>query len=82
MTFEDAQDIAYRFALAAYFRKLKRLVGEAGIVQLADTRSQHTVLMAINDKTFSIKVTIECGKAFDAPGLDDLIATVNKNTRL
>lgn len=74
MTFEDAQDIAYRFALAAYLRKLKRLVGESGLLKLANTRSQHTALMAMDDKAFTIKVAIECGPTFDAPGADALIA--------
>lgn len=79
MIFEDAQDIAYRFALAAYIRKLKRLVGGKGLLKLANTHSQHTVLMAVDDKTIAIKVTIECGAAFDAPGIDALISKAKKH---
>lgn len=80
MKFEDAQDIAYRFAQAAYFRKLKKLVGEADLIKLAGSLSRHTVLMALDGKAMSIKVTIECSRATPCADLEALIGATNKIT--
>jgi hypothetical protein len=80
MTFQDAQDIAYRFAAAAYIRKLTRLVGENEIIKLAGTASRHSTLMIAGDKAFSIQITIVCGEASPCDDLEAVIARANKVT--
>jgi hypothetical protein len=79
-TFEDAQDIAFRFAQAAYLRKLKRLVGEADVAKLAGTSSRHSALMVVDDNAFTIQVTIVCGKPSKVGSLEDLIKQSNRVT--
>lgn len=80
MKFEDAQDIAYRFAAASYIRKLKELVGEADVMKLAGTHSRHNTLMARDDRAIAIKVAIECSSAMPCADLDALISETNKVT--
>lgn len=78
MKFEDAQDIAYRFAQAAYLRKLRKLVGENEIIKLADSQSRHTAMLIAGDKAFSIQVAISCGRAVKVDSLEDAIKKGNK----
>lgn len=78
MKFEDAQDIAYRFAQAAYIRKLRKLIGEAELLKLAGSFSRHSALLVVNDSAFTIQVTIMCGAAGRADRLEDVIKRANK----
>lgn len=78
MKFEDAQDIAYRFASAAYLKKLKELVGEADTIKLAGSYSRHNAMMTIDGQAIVIKVTIECSSAMPCADLDALINETNK----
>jgi hypothetical protein len=80
MKFEEAQDIAYRLAQAVYFRKLKRLVGEAGTRKLADTLARHTVLLMVDNVAIPIKITIDCGSAHKIDDLETAIREANKVT--
>lgn len=77
MKFEDAQDVAYRFAQALYFRKLKKLLGEDGVRQIADTQSRHTAILVVGDCAIPIQVTISSGRVFKVDNLEDAIKQAN-----
>lgn len=78
MKFEDAQDIALRFAEAAYIRKLRKLVGESNVLQLASSHSRHNSILLWNGQAVVIKVTIECSEAMPAGELEEIFGSINK----
>lgn len=78
MKFEDAQDIALRFAEAAYIRRLKKLVGEANVAELASSHSRHNSVLLLDGQAIVIKVTIECSKAMPAAELEEIFCSINK----
>lgn len=80
MKFEDAQDIAYRFAAAAYMRKLTKLVGEAGCAQLANTASRHNAMLVVDEQAVVIKVTIECSALIPCGDFNALLKEQNRVT--
>ena len=78
MKFEDAQDIALRLAEAVYARKLRKLVGDSNLLQLANSHSRHNSILGLDDKAIVIKVTIECSAVMPMKDLNALLGMVNK----
>lgn len=75
MTIETAKTRAYSTAFAVFFRVMRRLVGEAGIAQLAGSEpDDHVTLVSVgNGKSFAMHVVITFGPIENAPGLEEII---------
>jgi hypothetical protein len=74
MTFEQAKARAYGVAFGAFFRVMRRLVGETGIARLAGDSDDHFTLISVGDgKAFAVHVMVKCGPIFNASELDAII---------